>query len=408
MIDVDKWEEIFKSISRHKLRTFLTALGVFWGIFMLVLLLGAGNGLRNGIEFMFRDDAVNSIWLRRGETSMPFKGLPVGRRIQFSNEDYDHLKATFADIDQITGRFYLSGDKVVKYKDKALSYNVRSVHPGHKVLENTIIMSGRYLNDQDIVDRRKVAVIGKIIKENLFGDEDAIGAEINVGGIVYRVIGVFRDTGGEWEMRNIYIPITTAQQLYSKEDRIHQLMFTTDGLSVEEMNQLEEKIRVDFAARHQFDPKDRKAISVFNLAEEYQSFTSLFFMIKVFTWFVGIGSILAGVIGVSNIMLIVVKDRTKEIGIRKALGATPRSIVSMILQESIFITAVAGYLGMLASIALLYLAKDIESEFFRNPEINFGIAIIATLVLVITGALAGLMPALQAAKINPVTAMKSD
>ncbi len=408
MFDLDKWQEIFNSINRHRTRTILTAIGVFWGIFMLVLLMGAGQGLQNGVEHQFRDDALNSVWVRRGTTSLPYKGLATGRFLRFTNEDYTALKTNHKEIDHITGRFYLSGDQLIKYKNKSFSYNVRSVHPGHQVLENTIVTHGRYLNDTDIEEKRKVAVIGKIVKENLFEEEDAIGKEVTLGGIVYVVVGVFEDTGGEWEMRNVYIPISTAQQLYAGTDEIHQLMFTLGDLSVEETKVIENEIRADFAARHNFDVEDRRAIRIFSLAEEYQEFKSLFFMINSFIWFVGIGCIIAGVIGVSNIMLIVVKDRTKEIGIRKALGATPQSIIGMILMESIFITAFAGYLGLAFSSFTIYAMSFVEVEFFRNPQVNLGVAITATIILIIAGTLAGLIPALQAARINPVEAMKAD
>ena len=275
MFDIDKWQEIFTSISRHKLRTFLTMLGVAWGIFVLVFLMGAGSGLKNGVNEEFRDDAVNSIWLWRGQTSKPYKGLPSGRAIRFNNSDYEFLKKEFKDIDHITGRFYMGGDQTVTYKGKSYAYNIRAVHPGHKVLENTLIREGRYLTDKDLDEFAKVAVIGKVVKENLFKDEDAVGKEINVGGIVYKVIGVFIDTGGEREMRNIYTPITTAQKVYAGTDNIHQLMFTGGDLTVAQMKDLEEKVRASFAVRKQFDVKDRRAMGIFNLAEEYQSFMSL-------------------------------------------------------------------------------------------------------------------------------------
>ena len=408
MFDLDKWQEIFNSIRRHKLRTTLTALGVFWGIFMLVILLGAGNGLQNGVEEEFADDAINSIWLRRGTTSMPYDGLPKGRRIKFTNDQYDFLDKNYKELDHITGRFYLSGDRTVSYGQKKVSYPVRAVHPGHQYLENTLIAEGRYINDLDLDQFRKSAVIGRVVKEDLFGDTDPIGKEITVGGIVYTIVGTYTDTGSEGEMRIIYIPVTTAQKVYAGTEELHQLMFTIGDLSVEESKVLEKDIRAAFAQQLQFDIKDRKALYMFNGAENYEEFTSLFAAINLFVWFVGIGSIIAGVIGVSNIMLIIVKDRTKEIGIRKALGATPYSIVSMILQESVFITALAGYMGLLAGVGIISLMSSMEVEYFRNPQVDFGMGIIATLILVISGALAGLMPALQAARINPVVAMKTD
>ena len=408
MFDLDKWQEIFNSIRRHKLRTALTALGVFWGIFMLTLLLGAGEGLQNGVEYQFRDDATNSIFIRRGTTSMPFNGLPKGRNIQFFNEDYDYLANNIKEIDHLTARFYLTGDQTVAYGNKKLSFPVRAVHPDHKYLENTIMTDGRYINPLDLKDFRKVTVLGKVAKEGIFGQEDALGKEISIGGIIYKVVGIYEDTGGENEMRVIYIPITTAQKVYAGTQEIHQLMFTAGDLSLPEMKKIEESVQKNFAARHQFHPDDKRALFITNLAEEFQQFQSLFAAIRTFVWFVGIGTLFAGIIGVSNIMLIVVKDRTKEIGIRKALGATPYSIVSMIIQEAIFITAIAGYLGLMAGVGLMALLGSMEVDYFRNPQVPLGVAITATLVLVVAGALAGLMPAMQAARINPVIAMKSD
>jgi putative ABC transport system permease protein len=407
IIDIDKWQEIFNSIRKHKLRTALTAFGVFWGIFMLVLLLGAGNGLKNSIEYSFKNDAINSIWLHRGTTSKSFNGLKEGRRIQFDNSDYDFLLNEFTHIEALTGRFYISGSNVTKYKDKALSFYTRAVHPGHKVLENTEVIKGRFINDRDLDLFNKVAVIGRVVRQDLMGDEDPIGKEIKIGDVVYTVVGEFFDSGGENEMRNIYVPITTAQKVYSGGDNIHQLMVAGGDLSAAEMAIMEEKIRIAMASRKQFDPEDRRALRVYNRAEDYQSFVSLFSAIDGIIWIVGIFSILAGVIGVSNIMLIIVKDRTKEIGIRKAIGATPMSIVSMILQESIFITGIAGYLGMLSGIGIIFAISGAEGEYFRHPNVDVGVIIFASAVLVVTGALAGLIPALQAARINPVVAMKN-
>lgn len=407
MFDYDKWSEIFNSIMRHKLRTALTALGVFWGIFMLVLLLGAGTGLENGINYEFRDDAINSVFIRQGFTSMPYKGLPEGRRIEFDNSDYDYLLESFDKIEYMTGRYYLSGDQTVKYGNKSLAFPTRAVHPDHQFLENTQITNGRYINDLDLREIRKVCVIGDVIKKEIFGEESAIGKEIQLGDGMYKVVGTYFDTGGENEMRTIYMPITTAQAINNGTRRLHQIMFTTGDLSLEQVEQLEAEVRLVMAQRHQFDVDDRRAVWMFNLAEEYEQFQSLIAAIRAFVWFVGIGSIIAGVIGVSNIMLIVVKDRTREIGIRKAMGATPRSIISMILQESIFITALAGYAGLAAGVVLLAVAGSVEVDYFRNPQIDIRITLVATVVLIIAGTLAGWMPARKAASINPVEAMKN-
>jgi putative ABC transport system permease protein len=371
-------------------------------------MLGAIKGLVNSFEHSFSDDAVNSLWIWRGITTKDYNGLNKGRRIQFDNDDFTYLQENFPEITEMTGRFYLSGDQMLKYGNEAIPYSVRGVHPGHKLLENSQMISGRYLNDLDLEENRKVMVIGKVVKEALFGDEPAVGKEIRSGDITYKVIGVFYDSGGENEMRICYIPMSTAQKIYADGKRMHQIMVDGGDLSIEEMGVLENKIFAAFAKRKGFDPTDRRALRINNRAEGYQEFASLFTAFNVLTWIIGFFSIMAGVISVSNIMLIIVKDRTKEIGIRKALGATPGSIIAMILQESILITTVAGYIGMILGISIIYAVSGAESEYFRHPEVNISVIIMATLTLIVAGALAGLIPAFKAANINPVTAIKSD
>jgi len=407
MFDLDKWAEIFESINRHKLRTALTAFGVFWGIFMLVLLMGAGNGLFNSIKHEFSDVATNSIWLSPGRTSIPHNGLNKGRRIRFDNSDYDFLKDHFEGVDEITGRFFISGDRKVNYKDKSLSYSINSIHPSFKTMENITVTEGRFLTDKDLATYSKVCIIGDIVKKNLFEDEDAIGKQIIVDNIAYTVVGTFYDID-DWVMKNIYIPITTAQKVYSGNKRLSRIMFTTKGMSVEEVTKIEDEVYAAFAVRKNFSVKDRRAIWSDNNAKDFEEFAGLMFAIQGIIWMVGIFSMIAGVIGVSNIMLIIVKDRTKEIGIRKSLGATPWSIIMMVLQESIFITALAGFVGVACGVLIIGSLSGIKSDFFRTPHVDLSVIIIATVVLVLSGALAGLIPAIKAARINPVIAMKAD
>lgn len=413
MFDVDKWTEIFNSIKRHKLRTFLTALSVWWGIFMLIILIGAGSGLENSVEHDFKDDAINSLWIYSDKTSIPYKGLPTGRTVRFTNKDFDILKNEISQVDHVSGRYYLSGDIILTYKQKSLSYRVRGIHPDHQILENTQIVKGRFINEKDIQEARKVCIIGDVVKNALFGsDMDIVGEQVTIGGIEYTVVGEYTDDR-ENETRIVYVPLSTCQKLFAGNDRIHQLMVTVGDASFRESQKIEQEILNHLSVLHKFDPRDDQAIRINNSLEDYREFRTVMGFIKGFIWFVGIGSIIAGVIGVSNIMLIIVKDRTKEIGIRKAMGATPGSIVSMILQESIFITAVAGYIGLLTGFGIVYginsimVANELESEFFRNPEVNFSVVILALIILVISGALAGLFPALKASKVNPVVAMKS-
>ncbi len=407
MFDLDKWTEILESINRHKLRTILTAFGVFWGIFMLVLLMGAGNGLFNSIRYQFSDVATNSIWLSPGRTSKPFKGLNKGRQIRFDNSDYEFLRDNFEGVDEITGRFYITGNRQVVYKDKNLSYSINSIHPSFKTMENMTVMSGRFLTQEDLDNHRKVCIIGNIVKDNLFEDEDPIGKEINVGGIIYTVVGTFYDID-DWVMKNVYIPITTAQKVYSGNDRLNRIMFTTHGLTIGEVNKIEEDVIAAFAGRKSFDVTDRRAIWSNNNAKDFEEFASMMLAIQGIIWLVGIFTMIAGVIGVSNIMLIIVKDRTKEIGIRKALGAKPISIITMILQESVLITLVAGFVGVGLGVLAIGAMSGIKTDFFRTPHVDLSVVLVATLILVLSGALAGLIPAIKAARINPVLAMKAD
>ncbi len=409
MIDIDKWQEIFSSLQRHKLRTFLTALSVWWGIFMLVILLGASKGLQNSTKEDFESDAVNSLWIWTESTSVPYQGLPPGRQIKFDQEDYETV-AALDGIKNASARFWMSGDFFISYKNKKLAYNVQSVRPEHLYIEKPELLSGRFLNLKDIEATRKVCVIGQPVKDEFFKDEDPLGANIKIKGVEFMVVGVFTEEK-ESETRRVYLPITTAQRIEGSE-RVHNIIVELEGGDLEESLAMEKKIRSIMASKHKIAPSDRKAIGIFNGIENYMEIQTVMKMMKIFIWFVGIGSIIAGVIGVSNIMLIIVKDRTKEIGVRKALGATPKSIVTMIVHEAIFLTSLAGYFGLASGVALIYGVQqimeqnEIEAEFFKNPEIDLVTILIALGILIVSGAVAGLIPALQAVRINPVVAMK--
>jgi len=414
MFDFDKWQEIFDSIWRHKLRTFLTAFGVFWGIFMLVLLLGAGKGLSNGSEKNFRDDATNSLFLYGGKTTKPYKGLPPGRYISFTNDDYDLLNNHISGIEHLSGRYNLRGEFTINRKNKSTSYTVRTVHPDHLYIENTIITKGRYINNIDIKEKRKVACIGKKVVEGLFEpDEEPIGDHITIKNVDYQVIGTYEDEGGDDEMRIIYLPISTCQ-LIEGTNRIHQMMMTTGDATVAESKLIEDDLLKQLALQHKFDPEDKNALWIRNISENVQQFRSVMTGINGFIWFVSLGTIIAGIIGVSNIMLIIVKDRTKEIGVRKAMGATPWSIITMIVQESVLITTIAGYFGLLTGVAIIHGMKvlmetfKLDNDYFSNPEVDFQVALTALILLILAGAIAGLIPALQAARVNPVVAMRAD
>jgi putative ABC transport system permease protein len=410
MFDLDNWQEILASIRGHKLRTFLTGFAVAWGILMLVVLLGSGNGLANGIEYQFRDDATNSIWVRSGTTSVAHRGLRPGREVRFTNADYDKTRLEIDGVEHITARFYPRGELAVSHGKETGSFDIRSVHPDHRYLEKTIVHEGRFLNEIDLTEYRKVAAIGVEVRKTLFGQRRAIGEYIKINGIPFKVVGTFRDAGGIGEESRIYLPISTAQRIFNGADRISMFMLTTGTLPLAETERMTEEITRALARRHRFNPEDKRAVFVNNINETVQRFVNLMAGIRVFVWIIGIGTILAGVVGVSNIMMIAVKERTQEIGVRKALGATPGSILGLVLLEAVLITAVAGYLGLVAGVALVeFGARGLpDSEFFVNPGVDLRVAVSATLLLIAAGVLAGLVPALRAARIQPVEALKDE
>jgi len=380
---------------------------------MLVILLGAGNGLRNSAEADFGDRAKNRLYMWSYKTSIPYKGLPAGRFIEFNQNDYEILEdKKGADFNHVSGQYWMRGEFFTNYKNKSRSYSIQCVYPDHLYIEIPQMTAGRFINKIDINQRRKVAVIGTAVVKAFFEEgEDPLAKYLKIKGIEYQVVGVFtkdrfRDT------ERIYLPISTAQQIEGT-DRLGNLVVDLNVESVEDSKIAEDKIRADLAAYHRFDPKDKMAVGMWNSVESAQDAKIMLRFIFIFIWLVGIGSIIAGVIGVSNIMLIIVKERTKEIGVRKALGATPGSIISMIVYEAVFLTTLAGYLGLACGLGIVYgiqqfiIANDVEAEFFKNPEVDLWTIMGAMFILIASGVISGLIPALQAVRINPVVAMKS-
>jgi len=412
MFELDKWQEIYSTIRKNKLRTFLTGFAVAWGIFMLIILLGSGKGLENGVYEQFRGGANNGIWISSGMTSKEFKGLQAGRMIRFTNEDYSTLKATVSDHEYMSSRMFL-GNTITSYKNEFGSFYLSPCHPDYGYIKEVVMVQGRFLNNLDIKEFRKVAVIGEKVKDDLFKGTDtiAIGSYININGVLFKVVGVFHDFGrDDSEQRRIYIPISTAQRVFSGQNVISQISFTTGDASVEEVDLMVDQTRNLMARRHTFDIADDRAVFIWNKSEDFRRFQGLFLGIRLFIWVVGIGTIIAGIVGVSNIMMISVKERTKEIGVRKALGATPFSVIALILREAIVITGFAGYVGLVLGIGVLELiSRNLpEIEFFRSPEANFNIAVGATFLLIIAGTLAGLFPARKAARIKPIEALRDE
>ena len=416
MFDSDKWQEIFATIQKNKLRTFLTALGVGWGIFMLVFLLGVGKGMENGVKREFAGESVNSIWVWRGKTTLPYKGLKPGREIYFTNEDYQTAENKINDVDFIGVRNSLWGEFTINYKNKNGSFQTYGANYNFFKLNGEKLVEGRFINELDMSEKRKIVVIGARVQKVLFGDKSPIGEYIEIKGVYFKVVGVFTRKGGNGRLEErIYMPFTTYQATFNPQKRIHLV-----GIAAKEgvpAKQVEDEVRTMLSEKYKFDPKDKQAIGINNNEEEYKRTMGLFMGINAIVWFVGLGTLAAGIVGVSSIMLIIVKERTKEIGIRKAIGATPWSVISLILQESIFITAMAGYIGLFLGIGILELIRIMieqveagggEVGFFSRPEVNLSVAITATIILVIAGALAGLFPAMRAANIKPIEALRAE
>ncbi|MDR1171969.1 MAG: ABC transporter permease [Bacteroidales bacterium] len=412
MFDLDKWQEIFSTIRKNKLRTFLTGFSVAWGIFMLVVLLGSGVGLENGIRKEFEGDAINMVRISGGRTSVACDGMQAGRDIRLTNDDYDRVQYLVPQADNMSARRWVSFDNsTISYRKEYGKFDIMGAHPDMKVIEQAKIEKGRFINDIDVKDVRKVTVISKIIAGELFRHgEQPVGEYVKIGSIPFRVVGVYEDAS-QYDNRIAYIPITTAQKVFAGSNRINNIMYTTGNMTAPENEASIKMLREDFAKRFRFDPKDERALWIRDNLKDYQRFQSMFFAIGVFVWVIGLGTIAAGIVGVSNIMVIVVKERTKEIGIRKALGATSGSIVGLILLESVFITTFAGYFGLAASVGLLELLSPLfenSDSFFLNPHADFGIAMGATLVLIISGTLAGFVPARRASRIKPIEALRDE
>jgi len=414
MFNIERWQEIFEAIAKNKLRTFLTGISVASGIFILVILLGVGRGLQNGIEKQFERDAAGIIEVWSGTTTKEYKGLNPGRQIQFRNSDYDASVQKFGDELALKEATYNQWNGTVVYGKESGNYQYRGAYPNYQFVENATMVEGRWINNNDVANTEKVGVIGMKLKQDLFKDESPIGKEITVNNINFKVIGVFTDPGGEREETRVYIPLTTMQKAYGVGDKISTLFYTMkkkdnydDALA--EAEKFEKGLGTLLRSRNTVAPDDESAISVHNSVKDAKQFYDLNLYIRLFFWWVGICTIIAGVVGVSNIMLIIVKERTKEIGIRKALGAPPISIIGMILHESIFITTIAGFVGLLMSLLLLELVgPQIKSEFFLNPQVDFGVALTTLFLLVFAGALAGFFPAYRASKIKPIVALRDE
>jgi putative ABC transport system permease protein len=403
---VDRWREILELLWRRKLRTALTALSVAWGIFMLVLLLAVGQGLSNGAQAEFQRNAQNSVYVFPGRMSKPFRGNPIGKVTQLRNDDQSLTRRTLPTVARQSARADL-GQQVVRRGRRSSSFIIKGCLPDNAPIEQSVILAGRFINDGDQEERRKVAAIGRRVRQIMFGDEEALGATLEIGRVMFTVVGIFEEEDEQAEQETIYLPLSTAQLVWGRGDRLDRVLFTLDEPSAALAGSIG-ALTVALAGHHGVAADDRQALFLWSSDEDFQRFQSLFFTIKAFVWLIGLGTILAGVMGVSNIMLISVQERTREIGVRKAVGAPPRAIVAMILQEALAITLVSGYLGLVAAVVTVALIQKVvpHAAYFRNPDVDLAVGLAATLVLALAGTAAGLFPALRAARINPIAALR--
>ncbi len=422
MFDRDKWTEILEALTANTFRTILTAFGVFWGIFILVILLAAGNGLENGVKKGFSGMATNTMFMWTQPTSKPYKGLPQTRKFNYKNDDVPALKESFPDLLYVSPRNQLGGidqkNNVVRGTKTAI-FNIYGDYPEFVKQKSMDIIKGRFVNYQDIELRRKVAVIGQGVITGLYENaEEVIGTYIKVNGINFMVVGVYKTKGNnngnaEQEQKNIFVPFTTFQQAFNFGDKVGWMAITANNNA--SITDLKPKILEFMKSRHSISPDDERAIGNFDLFAEFKKILGLFTILRFIAYFVGTLVLLSGVIGISNIMLIVVKERTKEIGIRRALGATPGAIRSQILLEAIFLTISAGMLGIAAATGILFVINKVldgmpnkDTMMFANPSVDLSVVFFALIILVGSGLLAGLIPAQTAIKIKPVDALRTE
>ncbi len=420
IFDRDRWQEIFSVLKKNKLRTFFTAFGVFWGIFMLIIMLGSGKGLSNGVRSGMGDMATNSMFMWTQRTTVPYKGFPRGRFYNFNNGDTQALIDNIPEIEYIAPRiqgFNRSGDNNVVRAERTGNFQIQGDYPEYNLIDPVKMLQGRFINNLDITNERKVIVIGQRVYEEMFAaGENPIGEYLRITGVYFKVVGLFtskkNDQQADHENQQIFMPFTTLQKTYNYGDVVGWYSITArKNVSV---SSIEEKAKTLMKQRHSLSPNDDRAIGSANVEEEFKKMTNLFSGINALIWIVGIGTLLAGVVGVSNIMMIIVKERTKEIGIQRALGASPASVISQIITESVFLTAIAGYFGLVIGVAIiegvnyLLISTNAATGMFANPSVDFSVAIKALIVLVISGAVAGLIPANRAVSIKPIDALRSE
>lgn len=416
MFDRERWNEVMMTLRRNKLRSFLTMLGVAWGIFMLVVMLGMGNGLKNAVLGGFDGFATNSAFLWTMPTTKPWAGFQRGRRFNFDNEDTRLIREQVPGIETLSPQLQLGGwrgGNNVNYGNKTAAFSIYGSEPDVIKVEAVRVVEGRFLNALDLHDERKVCVIGEQVVDRLFEQEDPMGKYIRISGVYFKVVGRMRKKSsaqmGDNPDAKIYVPFTTFQKAFNSMNTVHWYnLIAKPGVQVSEV---ERGVKQLMARKHKVDPTDENAFGSFNMQDMYQKMNLLFLAISSISWTVGIFSLLAGAIGIGNIMLVSIKERTKEIGVRRSLGATPRNITGQIMQEALTLILIAGYFGLLAGVGVLEGARALTgegSDFFKNPGVGIGTALVAFGVLVVSGLFAGFLPARRALAIKAVDALRAE
>ncbi len=420
MFDKDRWGEIFHTLRRNKLRSFLTAFGVGWGIFMLIIMLGAGNGLSNGVNSAFEGWASNSCFIWTQSTSIPYKGFPRGRDFHFDNSDIEAIRARVAGIDALAPRLQLGGwegGNNVSYGGKTAAFTVNGDLPDIIRIQGTAITGGRWLNTRDVTDARKICIIGQRVVDLLFAkDEEPVGKWIKISGVYFQVVGRHKTKASAEMDENqdavIHIPFSTFQRTFDAMNQVH--WFALTAKSPTKAGEIEKNVKKLMAERHKVHPDDDMAFGSFNVEEMFDMTNNLFLAITALGWFVGILTLIAGVVGVSNIMLVIIKERTKEIGIRRSVGATPRAITTQIVLEALTLTFIAGWIGLICGVGLLGLVGMIiemtgaSTAFFKAPQVDLTVALVALAALIVCGLFAGLIPSQRAIRINAADALRAE
>jgi putative ABC transport system permease protein len=416
MFDKDRWNEVLMTLRRNKLRSFLTMLGVSWGIFMLVVMLGMGNGLKNAVMGGFEGFATNCAFVWTMPTTKPYAGFQRGRRFNFDNEDIRLIRDNVAGIQVCSPQLQLGGwqgGNNVNYKSRTAAFSIYGAEPDVLQVESVRLVQGRFLNQQDLNEERKICVIGLQVVDRLFEKEDPMGKYLRVNGVYFQVVGVTKKKSsaemGDNPEAKIYVPFTTFQKAFNSLNTVHWFSIIAEpGVDVA---RVEKDVKLLMARKHKVDPSDDNAFGSFNLQQIFNQMSMLFIAISGISWIVGIFSLIAGAIGIGNIMLVSIKERTKEIGIRRSIGATPRKITGQIVHEALTLILIAGYFGLLAGVGVLEGTRALvgdSSDFFKNPGVDISVALVAFAVLIVSGLLAGLLPARRALAIRAVDALRAE